>query len=150
MTSTKWFHRKEKNVIYCLWIEWQIFPFADKINKLPGKKKKRKYVRSENQQWTENTWDLKDIIRSVILGWRQRSAREIRWSLKRKGRSAGLSSEGREPLITQEDLSAPPCVFSGHRSTLQKGSPPQKKDMCELSLTVFLLHSKRRRRRIKV
>ena len=25
------------NVIYSLWIEWQIFPFADKINKLPEK-----------------------------------------------------------------------------------------------------------------
>ena len=28
-------------------IEWQIFPFADKINKLP--KKNRKYVSSDNQ-----------------------------------------------------------------------------------------------------
>ena len=38
---------KEKKVIYCLWIEWQIFPFADKINKLP--EKNRKYVSSNNQ-----------------------------------------------------------------------------------------------------
>ena len=26
-----------ENVIYCLLIEWQIFPFADKINKLQEK-----------------------------------------------------------------------------------------------------------------
>ena len=37
----------KKYVIYCLWIEWQIFPFADKINKLP--EKNRKYVGSDNQ-----------------------------------------------------------------------------------------------------
>ena len=29
--------RMTKNIIYCLWIEWQIFPFADKINKLKEK-----------------------------------------------------------------------------------------------------------------
>ena len=51
-------------------------------------------------------------------------------------RSAGRSSEGRDTLVTQADLSAPhPRVFLGRRTTLQEGSPPQKKDMCELSLT---------------
>ena len=29
--------REKENVIYCLRIEWQIFPFADKINKLAKK-----------------------------------------------------------------------------------------------------------------
>ena len=29
--------RMAKNIIYCLWREWLIFPFADKINKLPEK-----------------------------------------------------------------------------------------------------------------
>ena len=36
-----------ENIIYSLLIEWQIFPFADKIHKLP--EKNRKYVRSDNQ-----------------------------------------------------------------------------------------------------
>ena len=46
-------HKKEmikedaKNMIYCLWIEWQKFPFADNINILP--KKNWKYVSSDNQ-----------------------------------------------------------------------------------------------------
>ena len=35
------------------------------MNKLP--KKKPKYVSSDNQPWTENTWDLKDNRESVIL-----------------------------------------------------------------------------------
>ena len=36
-----------ENMIYCLSIEWQIFSFADKINKLL--KKTQKYVSSNNQ-----------------------------------------------------------------------------------------------------
>ena len=32
--------QERENVIYCQWIEWQIFPFTDKINKLPKKNKK--------------------------------------------------------------------------------------------------------------
>ena len=36
-----------ENIIYCLWIEWQIFPFTDKITKLP--EKNRKYVSSDNK-----------------------------------------------------------------------------------------------------
>ena len=62
-------------------------------------------------------WELKDNIRSVIL------------------------ESGRDPLVTQGNLSAPSCVFSGSRSYTYKGSPPQKKDMCELSLTVLQLHA---------
>ena len=114
-----------RNLIYCLGIEWQIFPFADKINKLPGEK--WKYVSSNNQPSTENTWvkkrvhisawELKDNIRSVILDWR------------------------RGPLVTPVNLSAPPCVFSSHCSNTHKGSLPQKKDMYELCLTVFWLHT---------
>ena len=41
------------------------------------------------------------------------------------------------PLVTPENLSP---VFSGRRTTSRKGSLPQKKNMCELSLAVFLLH----------
>ena len=48
---------------------------------------------------------------------------EIRWSLKRKERLSGHSSRPVSFL----------CVFSGHRTTSQKGSSTQKKDMCELS-----------------
>ena len=54
-------------MIYCLWIEWQVFPFADKINKL--QKNKQKYLSYNNHPQTENTWgdeacswDLKDNI----------------------------------------------------------------------------------------
>ena len=36
-----------ENVIYCLLIEWQIFPFAGKINKFP--EKNPKYVSSDDQ-----------------------------------------------------------------------------------------------------
>ena len=56
-------------------------------------------------------------IRSVNLDWRQRPD--------------GHSSR---PVSSS-------CVFSGRCTTSQKGSPPQKKDICELSLTVFLLHT---------
>ena len=48
---------------------------------------------------------------------------------------------GRDMLVTKENLSAPPSVFSGYRSNIHKGSPPQKKDIFELSLTVFLLQT---------
>ena len=109
------------------------------INKLP---EKRKYVSSDNKPWTKNTsgkedvhisaWDLRENIRSVILDWRQKSA--------------DLSSEGRDLLVPQANVS---CVFSGHRSKTHKGSSTQNKYMCELSLTVFLHHT-RRHRRIKV
>ena len=56
---------------------------------------------------------------------------EIRWSLKQRQRPTGQSSR---PVSST-------CVFSGHCTISQKGSLPQKKDMCELSLTVFLLHT---------
>ena len=57
-------------------------------------------------------------------------------------------TEGRDPLVSQAKgetrcpLSTPvsySCVFSGRRTTSQKGSLSQKKDMCKLYLTVFLL-----------
>ena len=48
-----------------------------------------------------------------------------------KGKDPLVSqTKGRDPLVTQENL----CVFSSRRTTSQKGSLPQKKDMCELSL----------------
>ena len=69
----------------------------------------------------------KDNIRCEILDRRPRSARNINWSLKRRVRPAGHSNR----------LVSSPCVFSGRWTTSQKGSPPQKKDTCELSLTAF-------------
>ena len=71
----------------------------------------------------------KDNIRSVNLDWRQRSA-----SRSSEGeRSAGLSGERRDLRVTQTNMS---CVFSGRRSNTHKGSPLQKKDMRELSLSL--------------
>ena len=92
---------------------------------------------------------LKDNIRSVNLDWRRRSSGRSNEGERSAGhssegeRSTGFSSEGRDLRVTQANIS---CVFSGRRSNTHKGSPPQKKDMCELSLTVFLLHTRRRRR----
>ena len=84
-----------------------------------------------------SAWDLKKQYRVCNFGLKA----EIRWSLKRRGRSAGLSSEGRDPLVTQADRSAPPCVFSGRRNTSQKESLPQKKDMWELSLWLYFYYT---------
>ena len=65
------------------------------------------------------------------IRWSLKRRGEICWSLKRKERHVGLSSR---PVSS-------PWVFSGYSTTSQKGSPPQMKDMCELSLTVSLLHT---------
>ena len=82
----------------------------------------------------------KDNIRSVILDWKQRSSgrssegeRSTGLSSEGEG-STGLSSEERDLWVTQANMS---CMFSGRRSNTHKGSPSQKKNMCELSLTVF-------------
>ena len=86
------------------------------------------------------SWDLKDNIRSVILDWRQRSAGCLsEWGGSLSSEWGGsLSSEGRDLRVIQANMS---CVFSGRLTTSQKGSPPQKNDMCKLSLTVFLPHT---------
>ena len=81
-----------------------------------------------------SAWDLKRQYKVCNFGL----TAEIRWTLKQRRRSAGLSSEGGDPLITQADLSAPLGVFSSRRTTSQKGFPPQKNDMCELSLSLWL------------
>ena len=134
--------------------------FRSQIRSTNYWKKKRKYVSSDNQPWTENTWgeenvhtsawDLKrqykvsnfglkaeiryrDVLVTQIKGeirWSLKQRREVRWSLQRRERPAGHSST---PVSS-------PCVFFGRRNTSQKGFPSQKKDMCEFSLTVFLLH----------
>ena len=113
-----------KNIIYCLRIDWQIFLFADKINKLQKKKDVCKSwqpaINWKNRGWRGYSYirmGLEKNIRSVILDWRQKPA--------------GHSSR---PVSF-------PCVFSSCHTTSQKGSPPQKKDMCELSLTAFQLHT---------
>ena len=79
------------------------------------------------------SWDLKNNIRSVILDWRKISAGHS----SEGERSVGLSSKGRDPLVIHANLSAPPYVFSGRSAHTHKGSPPQKKDMCELSLWLY-------------
>ena len=60
-----------------------------------------------------SAWELKDNIRSVILDC------------------------GRDPQVTQSNLSAPPCVFYGRLSNIHKGSLPQTKDMRDLSLWLY-------------
>ena len=110
---TKWFYIKEKNVIYCLWIEWHIFPYADMINKLQEKKIQSKF--------------RKPAINRKMRGWRgvfvglERQYKfcnfwlkeESRWSFKRREVS----------LVTQANLTAPPYVFSGCRSISHKRVP---------------------------
>ena len=123
-----------ENIIYCLWIEWQIFPFADKISKLP--EKKRKYVSSDNQPYEEDihisAWDLKRQYKVCNFGLKA----EIRRSLKRMGRSAGLSSEGRDLLVTQADLSAPHVCFLAVAQLHKKG-PCHRRKICANSLRLY-------------
>ena len=59
-------------------------------------------------------WDLKDNIRSVILDWR------------------------REPLVTQANLSAPPCVFSGHCSTSLNPFPDAGYVLLAINIKCFM------------
>ena len=65
----------------------------------------------------KNTWSEEDVYTSA-------------WDLKRQYKISnfGLKAEIRWSLSST-------CVFSGRRTTSQKVSPLQKKDMCELSLT---------------
>ena len=122
-----------ENIIYCLWIKWQIFRFADKINKLPEKKSMQVLRTSHKQKnmWVKRifiyrhgTW--KDNIRSVIL-----DKAKIHCSLKL--------------TLTLTSL----CVFSSCHITSQKGSPPQKKNVQTLSDCIPTIHN-RRCRRIKI
>ena len=76
------------------------------------------------------TW--KDNIRSVILDWRRRSAGH-----SSKGeRSAGRSSEGRDLVVTQADLSAP-RVCSPVVALLHKKGPRHRRKICANSLLVY-------------
>ena len=85
----------EKNIIYCLWIEWQIFPFADKINKLLGKKIKRKYASPISSHKQKNTWSEEDVHTSAWDLKRQYKCcnfglkAEIQWSLKWREETCG-------------------------------------------------------------
>ena len=58
---------------------------------------------------------------------------EIRWSLKWRGRSAGLSSEGRDSLVTQANLSVP-RVCSPSVALLHKKDPRPRRKICANSL----------------
>ena len=112
------------------------------VSKLP--EKKRKNVSSDNQPWTKkNTWgeedvhifawDLRDNIRSVMWDWRWRSS-----GRSNDGeRSAGLSSEGREPLVTQADLSAP-RVCSPAVALFDNKGPCHRRKICANSLSLWL------------
>ena len=74
------------------------------------------------------TWN--DTIRSVILDWRKRSS-----GRSNEGeRSAGLSSEGRETLVTQADLSAP-RVCPPTVALLHNRGPRHRRKICANSLT---------------
>ena len=135
-----------RNIIYCLWIEWHIFPFADKINKLPENKNEnmkvpitshKQKIRVAKRMFILQHGTWKDNIRSVISDRRQRSSGHS----KEGEKSAGFTSGGEKPASHSSRLVSSSCVFSGHHTTSQKGSSPQKKDMCEPSLSVFLLHT---------
>ena len=137
-----------ESIIDCLWVELQIFPFVDKINKLQGKNGSMYVPITGHKQkitWVKRifvylhgTW--KDNIRSVILDWRQRSARETHWPLKQRERSAGHSSErGRSACLSSRPVFSP-CVFSSRRrTTSQKGSPAiEERYVRTLSLSLSL------------
>ena len=76
-------------------------------------------------------------MRSVILNWRQRPTGHS----SERERPAGHSSEGEGSPVAQVNLSDSLWVFSGRCTTSQKRPTPQKNDMCELALTIFLLHT---------
>ena len=94
--------------MYCLWIEWQIFPFADKINKLPEKIGSMQVPIT--REMTEKTWgkeyihiSTRDLKRQynvcnfglkAEISWLLKPRGEICKPLKRRGRSDGLSSKG--------------------------------------------------------
>ena len=124
-----------KNIIYCLWVEWQIFPFADKINKLPKKQTNWKYVSSSHQPWIEKYVGEEDIHMPV-------------WDLKRLYKVCKFGLKQRPAGHSNIPVSSP-CVFSGCCTTSQKGSLPQKKDMCKLSDCIPIIHN-RHCRRIKI
>ena len=65
-------------------------------------------------------WSLK---RRGEICWLLKWMGEVRWSLEQRERPTGPSSR---PVSSS-------CVFCGPRTTSQKGSPPQKKDMCKIS-----------------
>ena len=72
---------------------------------------------------------------------------EIRWSLKRKGRYAGLSSEGRDTLVTQADLSAPPvCVLQPSHYFTKRVPSTEEKHARTLSDCIPTTNNRRRRR----
>ena len=62
---------------------------------------------------------------------------EIHWSLNRRGRSTGLSSEGRDPLFTHGDLSAPLCVCSPAVALLHKEGPRHRRKIGANSLCLY-------------
>ena len=74
-----------------------VSPFADKINKIP--EKKRTYVSSNKPPLTENGLERKYKVFNFGL------KAETLWSLK-------------------QTYQLPVCVFSGRCTTSQKGSPP--------------------------
>ena len=83
-----------KNIIYCQWIEWQIFPFADKINKLPEK--------NETSHKQKNTWGEEDVRISA-------------WDLKRQYKVSNFGTQGRDPLVSQANsfLTCNICMEKG-------------------------------------
>ena len=76
------------------------------------------------------TW--KDNIRSVMLNWRQKSARRS----SEVGDLLVSLAEGREPLITQADLSAP-RECSPTVALLHKKGPRYRRKICANSLRLY-------------
>ena len=76
------------------------------------------------------TW--KDNIKSVILDWRQRSARRS----SKRGDLPVSQAEGTELLLTQADLSAP-SVCSPTVTLLQKKGPHHRRKICADSLWLY-------------
>ena len=80
------------------------------------------------------TW--KNNIKSVNLDWRQRSAGH-----SSEGElSAGLPSEGREPLVTQADMSAPHLCSSAVALLHNKG-PRHRRKICANSLWLYYYYT---------
>ena len=93
-----------------------------------------------------SAWDLKRQNKFCKFGlkgevqWSLKWRRKLRWSIKRREIPTGHSSG---PISSS-------CLFFGRRTTSQKGSPSQKKDIYELFPTLFLHTHNRRRIKIEI
>ena len=114
-------------MIFCLWLEWQIFQLADKINKLPEKIGSMQVPITNHKQ--KNTWSKEDVHTSAWDLKRQYNVcnfvlkAQTLWSLEWRERPAGLSSRS----------VCSSYVFSGRRPT----SPRHRRKICANSLWMY-------------